>query len=130
MKKGFSFAKILISSLLICVSAYCSQAFAGNPKNSSDKCIIKSGGKTYKPSGCIIVKNTDGELDWYIIKRKNEKPLIRGVSLISITEMTPGTAEVFGLTTKGINSRWGEATRDGNCWLGSDFTICLEKSRK
>ncbi|WP_017295364.1 hypothetical protein [Geminocystis herdmanii] len=38
-----------------------------------------------------------------------------------------GVAEVRGLTTAGINSRWGEARRsksDKACWVGDDFTIC------
>ena len=53
--------------------------------------------------------------------------LIDGRSLISVSIIQPGVAEVRGLTTDGINSRWGEATRlasDSACWAGDDFTIC------
>ncbi|WP_107670602.1 hypothetical protein [Cyanothece sp. BG0011] len=46
---------------------------------------------------------------------------------ISVSIVQPGIAEVRGLTTAGINSRWGEARRsksDQACWVGNDFTIC------
>jgi hypothetical protein len=36
-------------------------------------------------------------------------------------------ADVHGLTTNGINSRWGSAKRsksDHACWTGDDFSIC------
>jgi len=49
------------------------------------------------------------------------------VVLISVTMISPGVAEVRGLTRAGINSRWGEArrsTQDRSCWTGSDFQIC------
>lgn len=36
---------------------------------------------------------------------------------------------VRGLTSEGINSRWGEAKRskkDKSCWIGEDFKICAK----
>ena len=42
--------------------------------------------------------------------------------------MQPGVAEVYGITTSGINSRWGPARRsskDKACWVGTDFSICV-----
>lgn len=53
--------------------------------------------------------------------------LIDGRESISVAIIKSGVAEVKGLTTMGINSRWGEATRsksDKACWIGDDFTIC------
>jgi hypothetical protein len=53
--------------------------------------------------------------------------LLKDVMMISITMISPGVAEVRGLTRAGINSRWGEArrsTQDRSCWTGSDFQIC------
>ena len=50
-----------------------------------------------------------------------------GTSDVSIHLIAPGQAEVRGLTTGGINSRWGEArrsTKDRACWEGSDFRVC------
>ncbi|MGI0479514.1 hypothetical protein ACN4EE_01855 [Geminocystis sp. CENA526] len=46
---------------------------------------------------------------------------------ISVQIIRPGVADVRGVTTMGINSRWGEARRspsDKACWVGDDFTIC------
>ncbi len=53
--------------------------------------------------------------------------LIANQEVISVYITQPGVAQVRGLTTGGINSRWGEAIRsqsDRACWVGSDFTIC------
>lgn len=50
-----------------------------------------------------------------------------GVNPVNVAIVSPGVAEVRGLTREGINSRWGEArrsTRDPACWAGSDFRIC------
>ena len=46
---------------------------------------------------------------------------------ITVSLVSPGTAEVRGLTRQGVNSRWGRAQRsndDRSCWEGSDFKIC------
>lgn len=56
-----------------------------------------------------------------------DAPLFRGVSVVSVMIIEPGLADVRGLTTDGINSRWGTArrsARDGACWQGDDFRIC------
>ena len=49
------------------------------------------------------------------------------ITTVSVSVISPGVAEVRGLTRQGINSRWGEARRMANdraCWQGSDFKIC------
>jgi hypothetical protein len=56
------------------------------------------------------------------------KPAFGGATLISVAIVSPGVAEVRGLTRDGINSRWGEAKRsktDPACWVGDDFKICV-----
>lgn len=61
----------------------------------------------------------------FIISSKSG--LIANQESISVYILKPGVAEVRGLTTGGINSRWGEARRsnsDKACWLGTDFSIC------
>lgn len=53
--------------------------------------------------------------------------LIVGRESISVYIIEPSVAEVRGLTTAGINSKWGMARRsnsDPACWVGEDFTIC------
>ena len=66
--------------------------------------------------GSFALANADGEAT-----------LIGEVVMVSVAVVSPGVAEVRGLTTAGINSRWGEARRstsDPACWEGSDFRIC------
>ena len=55
------------------------------------------------------------------------RALIGSITMVEVTMIRPGVAEVSGLTTEGINSRWGRARRsprDAACWIGSDFHIC------
>jgi hypothetical protein len=50
-----------------------------------------------------------------------------GITDISV-DVAGSRAEVSGLTTDGINSRWGPARRsskDKACWIGEDFSICV-----
>jgi hypothetical protein len=54
--------------------------------------------------------------------------LLPGVSVVSVSVIDPGVAEVRGLTRGGINSRWGEARRSGRdraCWDGAGFRVCV-----
>lgn len=60
----------------------------------------------------------------------DEAPLYAGILVVSVSVVAPGKAEVRGLTTEGINSRWGEARRskkDPACWAGSDFEVCARR---
>ena len=53
--------------------------------------------------------------------------LVGDVTDVTVQILRPGAADVRGLTSNGVNSRWGAATRsrrDPACWTGSDFTIC------
>ena len=49
-----------------------------------------------------------------------------GITSISVG-VAGAEAEVRGLTTSGVNSRWGAAKRsksDRACWVGADFSVC------
>lgn len=51
-----------------------------------------------------------------------------GVTSISLAIVSAGVGEVRGLTSSGVNSRWGEARRsprDRACWIGADFSLCV-----
>lgn len=53
--------------------------------------------------------------------------LTKDIVMVSVSVVSPGVAEVRGLTRAGVNSRWGEAKRsrqDGACWTGADFQVC------
>lgn len=87
-------------------------------------CVIKGASREIQFSGNCIFEQFDGNGSFSI---ESPSGLIVGNSLISVSIIQPGIAEVRGLTTNGINSRWGEARRsdlDTACWVGSDFTIC------
>ena len=127
MKHYFFFWNVRLCTLLICFGPCCGQVFAENAGEvRPGKCAITSGGHTYRPSGCLIRKGTDEGLGWHIIEKKDGSPLLDEILTVSIVETGPGTAEVSGLTQGGINSRWGETKRDGTCWSGEDFRICIE----
>lgn len=127
MRHYFSLGNVCLCTLLLCLGFYCGQACAGNDAEvRTGKCAVTSDGQTHRLSGCLIRTGRDGELAWYIIGKKNGSPLLERILSVSIVEISPGTAEVSGLTQDGINSRWGEARRDGACWAGEDFRICIE----
>ncbi len=55
-----------------------------------------------------------------------DKPLYGKILVVNVY-ITEDGAEVRGLTSRGNNSRWGEAKRspqDKACWLGADFKVC------
>ena len=56
-----------------------------------------------------------------------------GVTDLSVTPISPGKAEVRGLTVRANNSRWGEARHRGgpwDCWVSEDFGICVRPQVK
>ena len=88
------------------------------------QCLIKQSGVTTYAGDCAFHLERGGS---FSIRRWDDEPIQPGVTDISVSIVSPGVAEVRGLTTDGVNSRWGAATRstvDGACWTGSDFEIC------
>jgi len=58
--------------------------------------------------------------------------ILENISIISVAVIGAGRAEVRGLTTFGINSRWGMARQSKSapeCWKGSDFEICVRSTQ-
>lgn len=87
-------------------------------------CVVKGVENKTLFSGDCIFEQYSGNGSFSI---ESPRGLIAGYSSIGVSIIEPGIAEVRGLTTNGINSRWGEAVRsssDKACWVGSDFTIC------
>ncbi|BAQ66426.1 hypothetical protein [Geminocystis sp. NIES-3709] len=91
---------------------------------SEAKCVIKDGANQVVFRDKCIFEQFGGNGSFMI---KAKSGLIYDRVSISVAIIKPGVAEVRGLTTEGINSRWGEAIRsksDKACWVGDDFTIC------
>jgi len=95
------------------------------PASGKDaRCVIRQQGKVAYSGACVFDQEKDGS---FFIRRHDTKPILPRIIDVSATIISQGQAEVRGLTTDGINSRWGRAIRsktDAACWMGSDFEIC------
>jgi len=102
-------------------------AAGGDHDQASEKsaqCEITSGAIVEYKGECVFAAEPGGS---FSLSKSKEAPLYPGILVVSVTLVDEGVAEVRGLTTDGINSRWGEAKRstdDGACWIGSDFKVC------
>ncbi len=89
-------------------------------------CRVESEGKVQVSGKCRFTPDEGGS---FTLEHSDPKRTIFFGEIMSITVsiVSPGVAEVRGLTRQGVNSRWGEARRsasDRACWQGSDFKIC------
>lgn len=89
------------------------------------KCQIDGAGVTSYKGQCIFTPDSGGS---FSLRNVDEGKLISpNVTDVSVSIIEKDVAEVRGLTTDGINSRWGDARRSSNdpaCWVGSDFRVC------
>ena len=93
-------------------------------KDNEARCLIRQNGVTTYSDACLFHLEKGGS---FSIRRQDARPILPNITDISVTIVAAGVAEVRGLTTEGINSRWGSAVRskvDSACWMGSDFEIC------
>jgi hypothetical protein len=89
-------------------------------------CRIESERKVVVNGKCRFTPDEGGS---FTLEHADPKRTIFFSEIMSVTVsvISPGVAEVRGLTRQGINSRWGEAKRsaqDRACWQGDDFKIC------
>lgn len=89
-------------------------------------CRVESEGKVQVSGKCRFTPDTGGS---FTLEHADPKRTVVFGEIMSVTVsiVSPGVAEVRGLTRQGVNSRWGEARRMANdraCWQGSDFKIC------
>ena len=89
-------------------------------------CRVESEGKVQVNGPCKFTP--EGNAGSFTLEnRDSHKALFGSILMVTVSVISPGVAEVRGLTRQGINSRWGEARRsneDRACWAGSDFKIC------
>ena len=100
----------------------CQTAAAG--KGASVKCLVKSAGQSPYVGQCLFTRTAGGS---FSLSRPGGGVLLPRVTTVSVDVLPQGEAEVRGLTTDGINSRWGAAqrsTKDRACWTGADFEVC------
>lgn len=112
--------KMLIATVLFLL--------VGNYAIAGDRvidCQIDSGDETIYEGKCKFMP--DGGGSFTLAHPRANRNLTSELMMVSVSIVERGYADVRGLTTSGINSRWGEAkrsSRDRACWIGSDFKIC------
>jgi hypothetical protein len=90
------------------------------------RCVVSSEGSTFR-GACDFLAERGGSFSISLARGE----FVEGTNEISVSIVSPGVAEVRGLTSDGINSRGGEARRsrrDPACWVGEDFSICVYRS--
>lgn len=112
--------KIITGLLMIAMSAHISLA--------ADKivgCEIRMENKTAYKGTCIIIPEYDGS--FFLANANRQIPLFENTSMVSVSLIENDVADVLGLTSAGLRTRWGEAKRsqtDKTCWIGYEFEIC------
>ena len=89
-------------------------------------CRVESAGKVEVNGPCRF-RPDGGAGSFTLENRDRQKALYGSILSVTVSVVSPGMAEVRGLTRQGVNSRWGEAKRsndDRACWIGADFKIC------
>lgn len=89
-------------------------------------CTVRQLGEMLLDAPCEFLSE-DGKGSFSLAARGGDGELFSGMRVVSVIVVSPGVAEVRGLTSAGVNSRWGEARRsrkDRACWTGADFEIC------
>lgn len=92
-------------------------------------CTITTGKALAYNGPCLFMPEAGGSFS--LANTKRQGPLFDDIGVLSVSIIAKGRAEVRGLTSSGINSRWGEAkrsTKDAACWEGSDFSICARQN--
>lgn len=87
-------------------------------------CLIRQDSVVTYAGRCQYSQGPSGS---FRIRHADQRTILPSITDIAVTVVAPGIAEVRGLTTTGINSRWGPARRsrtDPACWTGADFEIC------
>lgn len=88
------------------------------------RCVVAGAGAPPYQGRCRFLPEGGGS---FSLRPATGRAFPGGTTDVSVFVLAPGQAEVRGLTTGGINSRWGEGRRsskDRACWEGSDFRVC------
>jgi hypothetical protein len=114
----------MMGRALAIAAAMVGSAALAAPAGKAARCAIKSAEGAYA-GPCLFVLGPKGSFG---LEPSKGRRLIDTITSLSVEMVGPNVAEVLGLTSDGINSRWGEAKRskrDPACWQGSDFSVCV-----
>ena len=92
------------------------------PQSKARRCIIENKHDGRFDGPCRLRMEGDGRS--FSVAPLEQKTIL-GAVIVSVTVIETEQADVRGLTTEGINSRWGLSRWKEGCWKGSDFSICL-----
>lgn len=109
-------------ALAVALAAF---TFAAHAKGAPARCLVTSNGEKPYSGPCKFLPDGGGS---FVIQPVGRRVFSGEVTDVTVSLTGPGAAEVRGLTTSGINSRWGAAMRsrkDPACWDGEDFRICV-----
>lgn len=88
------------------------------------RCVVSTEEAPYR-GPCRFLPEAGGS---FALEPVRGRRFFGDITNISVAIVGRGEAEVSGLTTSGINSRWGSARRsrrDPACWEGQDFSVCV-----
>jgi hypothetical protein len=117
MKAALALALALLAPVACPVAAHAA------PKTA--RCVITSAGEKPYSGPCSFRPESKGS---FTVDPVGKRLFFPDIVDVEVSLTGPGTAEVRGLTTSGINSRWGAARRsrrDPACWDGRDFRVCV-----
>jgi hypothetical protein len=89
------------------------------------RCAVSGGAESPYSGPCLFSAEKGGS---FTVTPAGRRTFMADLTSVSVYVGQGGVAEVRGLTTGGVNSRWGEARRsrrDRACWEGSDFRVCV-----
>lgn len=118
-------AVALAASLLFAQSAFAAALARPQPTPGRlVRCSVKSEGSRAYVGQCRFHSEGGGS---FTLDPARGRFLTATVTSVTVYLTGRAAAEVSGLTSEGVNSRWGEAKRsrkDLACWTGADFEIC------
>lgn len=89
------------------------------------QCKIVAEGKIQYNKECFVLNSKKAE---FSIKPKKSDFFYSTITMLSLTLIDVNKYHVRGLTSYGNNSYFGDASKSdtsSNCWIGNDFTICI-----
>jgi hypothetical protein len=115
-----------IGAALALVFVFAPVCVLAQSKGRIVQCRVVSDSKVSFDGKCRFTPDGSGG-SFTLENRNSNRPFFGSILIVSVSIIEPGRAEVRGLTSEGVNSRWGPArrsTQDPACWVGSDFRIC------
>lgn len=115
---------LLMNRAILTLTLSAGLIFPLSAEANDTRCVIRQNGLVAYSGVCTFLLGISGS---FSISRYRKVPILPNITDISVDIISTGVAEVRGLTTNGVNSRWGSAVRskkDPACWTGSDFEIC------